>query len=70
MVWNKRCLAFILAVSVCMILFFGCQNKPKMSDPAAALEALAIEYWTKRLVERDYDFTYDTEVDKASLPFS
>jgi len=31
---------------------------------------LAEQYWTKRLVEKDYKFTYNLELEKKSLSFS
>ncbi len=62
----------LIAVAMVACLFFslGCEGGKKMPDPQAALEALAEQYWTKRLVDKDYEFTYDLELEKDSLSFS
>jgi hypothetical protein len=39
-------------------------------NPKATLSALAEEYWTKRLIEKDYKFTYEKELEKDALSFS
>ena len=49
------------------MFLFGCTNDQKTSDQLAEL---AQQYWTKRLVERDYKFTYNMELEKKSLSFS
>lgn len=41
-----------------------------MVDPKGELEKLAVQYWTKRFVDKDYKFTYNLELDKESIPFS
>lgn len=40
------------------------------SDAKAVLGALAEEYWTKRLIEKDYKFSYEKELEKDTLSFS
>jgi hypothetical protein len=48
----------------------GCASAQKRSDQDASLADLAEQYWTKRLLERDYKFTYNLELEKKSLSFS
>jgi hypothetical protein len=36
----------------------------------AELDKMAEEYWTKRLIDRDYAFTYEKELEKDAIPFS
>jgi hypothetical protein len=62
------CLVFVF-FTVCLMLLSGCATAPEMDDPKA-LERLAEQYWTKRLVEKDYKFTYNLELEKKSLSFS
>jgi hypothetical protein len=52
------------------MFLFGCASAQKRSDQNASLGDLAEQYWTKRLVEKDYKFTYDMELEKGSLSFS
>ncbi len=40
-----------------------------MEDPKASLEKVAVQYWQKRLIDKDYEFTYNLELDKGSIPF-
>ena len=40
-----------------------------MKDPKASLEKVAVQYWQKRLIDKDYEFTYNLELDKGSIPF-
>jgi len=41
----------------------------KKSYPQGPLEEVAALYWTKRLVDMDYEFTYNLELEKDSLTF-
>lgn len=59
---------YALIVLICIILV-GCQTQQKMKDPKAALEGMAEEYWTKRLMDKDYEATYNMEAEKGSIPF-
>ena len=63
----KRCLFYTSCIVICVMFLFGCTNDQKTSDQLAEL---AQQYWTKRLVERDYKFTYNMELEKKSLSFS
>ena len=58
---------YALIVLICIILLVGCENRQKMKDPKAALERMAEEYWTKRLMNRDYEATYKTEAEEGSI---
>jgi len=51
------------------MFLFGCDNQEKMKDPKASLEKAAEEYWQKRLIDRDYEFTYTLELEQGSIPF-
>jgi hypothetical protein len=55
---------------ICLMFLLGCASAQKRSDQDASLGDLAEQYWTKRLVERDYKFTYNMELEKKSLSFS
>lgn len=59
-----------IAMVACLFFSLGCEDRKGMSDPQAALETLAQQYWTKRFVDKDYKFTYDLELEKDSLSFS
>ena len=73
MTWTKGCLICIISVLICLMTMFGCDNKQEikqdMSDPKAVLEKVAVEYWTKRFIDKDYKATYDMELEKGSLSF-
>lgn len=60
----------VIGMVACLFFSIGCEDGKKMVDPKATLEALAEQYWSKRLVDKDYKFTYDLELDKESIPFS
>ena len=47
----------------------GCENQEKMKDPKASLEKVAEEYWQKRLIDKDYEFTYNLELEQGTIPF-
>ena len=61
---------FALCIVTCFMFMLGCASAQKKTDPRTSLERLAEQYWTKRLVERDYKFTYNMELEKGSLSFS
>jgi len=65
----KQFSVYILSAFICIILLFGCDNQEKMKDPKASLEKVAEEYWQKRLIDKDYEFTYNLELQKGSIPF-
>ncbi len=60
---------YLLSVIICIMLLFGCDNQEKMKDPKASLEKVAEQYWQKRLIDKDYEFTYNLELQKGSIPF-
>ena len=66
----KRCLFCASCIAICVMFLLGCASTQKMNDPKASLERLAEQYWTKRLMERDYKFTYNLELEKKSFSFS
>ena len=67
---GKRCSIFALCIVMCGMFLSGCTTAQKTNDPKASLEKLAEQYWTKRLLEMDYKFTYNLELEKDSLSFS
>jgi hypothetical protein len=68
---GKRGIIFVLCMAVCLIPALICADQQTDStDPKAVLGALAEEYWTKRLIEKDYQFTYEKELEKDALSFS
>jgi hypothetical protein len=58
------CFSFVLALLVAT----GCEKQ--MSDPKGALETIAAQYWTQRLVNKDYQSTYKDELEENLPPFS
>lgn len=61
----------VLSLGIMILaLLYGCDSQKKMVDPKAELETLAEQYWTKRLIDKDYQFTYDLEIEKETLPFA
>ncbi len=53
-----------------LLLLPGCGNQEQTPDPKVALGNLAEEYWSKRLMDLDYESTYDMELQKDALSFS
>jgi hypothetical protein len=66
----ERCLVFALFFATCLVPLTLWASPEKGGEAEAALGAMAEQYWTKRLVEKDYEFTYDKELEKGSLSFS
>lgn len=69
--WLVRIIWFVFALGMftCLIPVSGCDSQQKMIDPKASLEKIGVEYWTKRLIDKDYKATYDMEMEKGSIPF-
>lgn len=65
----KQFSVYFLSVIICIMLLFGCENQEKMKDPKASLEKVAEQYWQKRLIDKDYEFTYNLELEQDSIPF-
>lgn len=70
MLSEKKRLFCAFCIAVCVMFFFGCASAQKRSDQDASLAELAEQYWSKRLIEKDYKFTYNLELGKKSLSFS
>lgn len=64
-----RVFLVVFGVMVWLMAVSGCDNQGKMIDPKASLEKVAVEYWNKRLIDKDYKATYEMEQEKGSLPF-
>jgi hypothetical protein len=50
------------------LLTFGCEKK--MTDPKGTLEKQALQYWTERLINKNFEYTYEEEVEEGLPPFS
>ena len=66
MVSNRTGLFCALLAFLCMMSFWGCDNQKEARDQAA-LEGVSLQYWTDRLVKRDYEPAYNREADNASM---
>lgn len=62
--------AFALWLAMCLMVLSPSVSADQKENGEAALGKMAEEYWTKRLIEHDYKFTYERELDKESMPFS
>jgi len=65
----KRTLVYALCIPIYIMLLYGCVHVEQKSYAQGPLEEVAALYWTKRLVENDYEFTYNLELEKDSLTF-
>jgi hypothetical protein len=70
MLSRKRWFASALALVILLLPLFGCEDKLKEDDQKVVLMTLAEQYMIKRMIERDYESTYDMELAKNSMPFS
>ena len=66
MVSNRTGLFCALLAFLCMMSFWGCDNQKEARDQAT-LEGVSLQYWTDRLVKRDYEPAYNREADNASM---
>jgi hypothetical protein len=57
---------FILGFIV--VFSFGCEGK-KMIDPEGMLKARSVEYWEKRLMDKDFQAAYEMEAEKDLIPY-
>lgn len=67
---GKRGVILALCIAACFIPAIVCADSKTDSSPEAVLGALAEEYWTKRLIEKDYEFTYQKELETDRIPFA
>lgn len=66
---RKRTVLFCVFVAgLCMMFFWGCGRQKEARDQAT-LEGVSLQYWTDRLVKRDYEPAYNREADNASMSF-
>jgi len=66
----KKTFVFVLCIPIYITLLYGCAHVERKSYPQGPLEEVAALYWTKRLVDKDYEFTYNMELEKDSITFS
>ena len=70
MVSNRTYFFCAFAAFLCMMFFWGCGSPDrKEARDQATLEGASLQYWTDRLVKRDYEPAYNREVDNASMSF-
>jgi len=67
---GNRWIFLALCMAACFISGIVCADPEPVSSPEAVVGALAEEYWTKRLIEKDYPFTYEKELEKDNIPFA
>jgi hypothetical protein len=60
-------LIFLLAVFI-FLLGIGCESE--MKDPKGTLEKQAKQYWTERLINQNFEYTYEEEAKDNLPPFS
>lgn len=65
----KRFRFYLCAIILCIVVFLGCENSPQMKNPKETLKQVAQDYWHKRLLKRDYEYSYNLEQEKEALPF-
>lgn len=70
MLLGKRFTVGSVLVAISIIFLLACEDRPKEIDLKTSLGKLAEEYWTKRLMNRDYKATYSMEAVEGELPFS
>jgi len=58
-----------IALVVFLIPMLACENRLGTENSKESLGELAEQYWTKRWMEKDYEFTYKVEVEKDVLSF-
>ncbi len=64
---KHRYLWFALFFSLVLLLTLACETR--MADPKATLEKQAERYWTERLVNKNYQYTYKEEAKDGLPPF-
>lgn len=68
MVSKRTGLFCAFAAFLCMMFFWGCGNEDRKEvRDQATLEGVSLQYWTDRLVKRDYEPAYNREADNASM---
>ena len=67
---NRGIRKSLFCAFMCFILMasFGCVEK-KMADPEGMLKARSVEYWEKRLIEKDTRSAYEMEAEKDRVPY-
>lgn len=61
-------LCIVLSFGLIFLLVLACESE--MKDPKGTLEKQAERYWTERLVNKDYEYTYKQEVEEGLPAFS
>ena len=64
---RRFCLICLSALFV-FLLGPGCESE--MKDPKGTLEKQAKQYWTERLINRNFEYTYEEEAKEDLPPFS
>lgn len=67
---GKIVLLALCIAGMIFALFLGCEKaKEKEAKDKSTLEKVALNYWDNRLVTRNYQASYERELDPDSLPF-
>jgi len=67
MKYLKRRNSFLIFLSVVFVFLLGPGCESEMKDPKGTLEKQAKNYWTERLINQNFEYTYKEE-DKKNLP--
>jgi hypothetical protein len=61
-------LLVLFFLGIILAFSFGCEDK-KMTDPEGMLKARSVEYWEKRLMDKDSLAAYEMEAEKDRIPY-
>ena len=67
---KKRVVNILLLMGLLLLTLFGCEKQREANESKIVLGNLAEQYWTDRLMDFDYESTYQMELQKDSIPFS
>lgn len=68
---TKKWPVYLLCAIVCLLMsVVACDKRPNVNELKDSLGKVAEQYWTKRLIKGDYEYTYDLEAEKGSTPYS
>jgi hypothetical protein len=67
---SKKYLHSCIALSFGLVFLLVLACESEMKDPKGTLEKQAAQYWTERLVNKDYEYTYKQEIEEGLPPFS
>ncbi len=59
----------LVVLSLCLVLTLLYSCEKKMVDPEGTLKKQAEQYWTERLIKKNFKYTYDQESKEGLPPF-